>query len=67
MGRFVSINGDYTYESVHLCVTYSVTSYQAVSLPGAICMKFRPEILSCCIGSEKPDDMTFTVCMLCLP
>ena len=51
---FVSINGDYMYESQHLDVTYSVTSYQAVSLPGAVCMKFKQQILSCCVGNEKP-------------
>lgn len=49
-----------------LCVTYCVTSYQAVSLPGALCVKFKQEILSCCMGDEKPDDVIFTVCMLCL-
>lgn len=42
------------YESQHLDVTYSVTSYQAVSLPGVVCMKFKQQIPSCCIGNEKP-------------
>lgn len=52
------------YESLHLSVTYGVTSYQAVSLPGATRVKFKQEILSYCIGNEKPHDTTFTVCML---